>query len=232
VRLVTSPALRERRLAALLGGRDPRDPWLRSAVEDAQVVGSLGLAGIDASLEDVRAARAGGPAPPAVAGMVRALGAVDAGAPLTVAALQAWHAAATLGAGGLRQGERERPDGPPPAPPRFVEGRLRIVEQWLGTDSGGELKAAQQGALVMARVVEILPFDDANGRVARLAASHLMVRAGARPPVLAAEDAGRLREALAAAFALQTEPLCALLEEASARAMDVMIRALESASGP
>lgn len=132
----------------------------------------------------------------------------------------------------MRRGERERADGPPPAPPRFVEGRLRIVEEWLAAGSGGELKAAQQGALVMARVVEILPFDDANGRVARLAASHLMVRAGARPPVLWADDAGRLQEALAAAFALHTEPLCALLEEASARAMDVMIRALESRPGP
>jgi hypothetical protein len=224
--------LRERRLAALLGGRDPLDPALRAAVEDAQVVGSLELAGIAASLEDARAARAGRPSPPPVAGLVRALGAVDARAPLTMAALQAWHAAATLGAGGLRQGERERPDGPPPAPPRFVEGRLRILEQWLSTEGGGELKAAQQGALVMARVVEILPFDDANGRVARLAASHLMVRAGARPPVLGAGDAARLRDALAAAFALHTEPLCALLEEASARAMDVMIRALEPGPGP
>jgi hypothetical protein len=232
VRLVTSPALRERRLATLLGGRDPRDPALQAAVQDAQVVGSLGLAGIPASVEEVRAARAGQSAAPAVAGMVRALGAVEAGAPVTLAALKAWNAALTGSRGDLRQGERERMDGPPPSPPRFVEGRLHIVEQWLATESGAELKAPQQGALVMARIVEILPFEEANGRVARLAASHLMVRAGVRPPVLVAEDEGRLREALAAAFALHTEPLCALLEEASARAMDVMIRALEPAATP
>jgi Fic family protein len=79
----------------------------------------------------------------------------------------------------------------------------------------------------MARIVEILPFDDANGRVARLAASHLMVRAGGRPPVLVAADAARLGAAFQSAFQLVTEPLALLLEEASERALDVMIQTLE-----
>jgi Fic family protein len=228
VRLVTSPALKERRLAALLAGRDPREPWLRAAVQDAQVTGSLELAGLATTPDEVRAARAGHEAPVAVAGLIRALDAVEPSEPVTVAALQAWHAAALSGGGALRVVERQRPDGPPPAPAPFVEGRLRILEQWLGTDGGTELKAPQQGALVMARVVEILPFEDGNGRVARLAASHVMVRAGAQPPVLTGSDAERLREALAAAFALHTEPLCALLDEASGRALDVMIRTLEA----
>ena len=55
-----------------------------------------------------------------------------------------------------------------------------------------------------------------------------MVRAGARPPVWDGEDEPRLRAVLQAAFQLQTEPLCALLDQASERALDVMIRALES----
>jgi len=72
----------------------------------------------------------------------------------------------------------------------------------------------------------VLPFDEGNGRVARLAASHLMVRAGARPPILVAADEARLRQALQSAFQLHTEPLAALLEEASERSLDVMTRAL------
>jgi hypothetical protein len=62
--------------------------------------------------------------------------------------------------------------------------------------------------------------------VARLAASHLMVRAGARPPVLVAEDRVRLDAALLAAYQLETEPLCRVLEEASARALEVMVQTL------
>jgi 6-pyruvoyltetrahydropterin/6-carboxytetrahydropterin synthase len=75
---------------------------------------------------------------------------------------------------------------------------------------------------------EIAPFDDGNGRVSRLAASHLIVRGGLRPPVLVAGDAARLREALESAFRLETEPLVALLVEASGRALDVMIQSLSA----
>ena len=46
----------------------------------------------------------------------------------------------------------------------------------------------QAAALACARIVEVAPFDDANGRVARLAASHLLVRGGLRPPVLVGAD--------------------------------------------
>jgi Fic family protein len=143
-----------------------------------------------------------------------------------VAALVAWHRAAT-GATGFRTTDAERPGGTPPAPPDFIAGRLDIFEQWMNAPSAAELTASQQGALALARVVEVKPFDDGNGRVARLAASHLMVRAGARPPILVPGDAARLEQALGAAFQLHTEPLAALLEEAAERALDVLIRAAE-----
>ena len=73
--------------------------------------------------------------------------------------------------------------------------------------SGQELRPAQAGALALARVVEVLPFEDGNGRVSRLAASQVMVRAGARPPILVKGDRPRLEAALQAAFRLDTEPL-------------------------
>jgi len=65
----------------------------------------------------------------------------------------------------------------------------------------------------------------------RLAASHLMVRGGVRPPILVGADRARLEECLQAAFRLSTEPLVALLEEASERALDVAIQALDRAGG-
>ena len=74
---------------------------------------------------------------------------------------------------------------------------------------------------------EILPFAEANGRVSRLAASHVMVRGGMRPPILVAGDAPRLRDAVESAFRLETGPLVDLVREASGRALDVKIQALE-----
>jgi hypothetical protein len=228
LRLAPSRAVKEKRLAAMLDGRSESDAALRQAVENARVAGSLALAGFQASPAEVHAARATADAPSPIRGLLAALGAVPREAAFGIDALTVWHRAALGGTGRLRTSERRRDDGPPPAPPAFVESRLHILQHWLEVESSRELHAAQAGALVLARLVEILPFDDGNGRVSRLAASHLMVRAGARPPVLIGDDGPRLRAALAAAFQLHTEPLAALLEEASERSLDVMIAALEA----
>jgi hypothetical protein len=225
LRLGPSAAAKEKRLTTLLAGRDPAGLGLGEAVRDAQMLGSLELAGEAASLDDVRAACRGETASAAAAGLSRALAVVDPGSPFTVEALLAWHRALGLG-GSFRAHERGRDQGPPPAPVEFIPSRLAILQDWLAVESSRELKPAQAAALAMARIVEILPFENGNGRIARLAASHLMVRAGARPPVLTGADAPRIEASLHAAFQLATEPLTTLLDEASERALDVMIRAL------
>jgi len=213
LRLTTSAPLKEQRLRALLAGRP--ETVAREAVERAQVAGSLDLAGAAVPREH------------AAARLLAATRAVDPGAPFTEAALLAWHRAA-VGDGGYRRDERSRADGPAPAPAALVAARVAILEQWMNADSAGQLKPAEQGALVMARVMELLPFAEGNGVVARLSASHVMVRAGARPPILVGADRLRLDEALRAAFRLETQPLTSLLAEASERALDVMIAALQA----
>jgi len=215
LRLSPSAALKEKRLAALLEGREAETPRLLDAVRQAQAAGSLALSGIEAE-------------PSAVDRLLKAQAAVDAEAPFSVRAVLSWHRGLTGSDAGLRTGERTREGGPPPAPAAFVATRLQSLEDWLNVESSAALKPAQRGALVLARMVEILPFDDGNGRVARLAASHVMVGAGARPPVMTGHDRVRLIQALQAAFQLQTEPLASLLDEAAERALDVMLRAAEA----
>jgi fido (protein-threonine AMPylation protein) len=153
---------------------------------------------------------------------------VGAQEPFGVAALRAWSGALSTESPGFRQGERSR-EGLAPAPPPFIEARLVILEDWLRSEGGHTLKPLAQAALALARIVEILPFEDGNGRISRLAASHLMVRGGMRPPILVGGDAKRLEAALRAAFRFETEPLVLLLDEASQRGLDVMIQTLERA---
>jgi len=215
LKLAPSAAMKEKRLAALLAGRSAAEPALEEALLSAQVRGSLELAGRSGTPEEAEMSKA----------LRRALAAVDPRAPLTVEATLKWQEALT-GGRALRRQDRERSGGPPPAPAMFVASRLAIMEEWLGGDSARELTAAQQGALAYARIMEILPFDAGNGIVARLAASHLMVRAGARRPILVGGDRERLEAALHSAFQLETEPLARLLESASERALDVLIAAL------
>lgn len=214
LRLAPSAALKEKRLAALLERREAGAPAAEHAVRRAQAAGSLELSGI-------------APTPEEVDRILRARDAVDARAAFSVDALLAWHRAATGNRGGLRVVPKSREGGPPPAPAEFVAMRVQNLQEWLNVESSAALKASQRGALIMARVVEILPFDEGNGRVARLAASHAMEAAGSRPPILAGGDRERLVQALQAAFQLQTEALASLLDEAAERALDVMIRTLE-----
>jgi hypothetical protein len=228
LRLQPSTAVKEKRLAALLAerGLPADDPALAGLVEDAQLLGSLELAGVRASWDEVRASRETGGGPVEVRAWRRARSAVARDASFGVAALRAWHEA-IAGPVGYRTGERER-EGPPPAPAEFIESRLATLEEWLEMAGSRDLRPEQAAAVALARVVEILPWDDANGRVSRLAASHLMERGGMRPPILVAGDAPRLRAALESAFQLETRPLVDLLVEASGRALDVMIQSLSA----
>ena len=219
-----SVALREKRLAALLREQSPEEPALRAAVLDAQLLGSLELAGFSFSWDEVRGER--GAVPAAAAALRRAQAAVQEG-PFAVAALKVWHGAA-VGDGRWRENDAPFPPNvPAPPPAAFIEGRLALLERWLGEESGRELEPAAAGALVLARIVEIRPFADGNGRVSRLAASHVMVRGGMRPPILVGGDRPRLEACLRAAFSLETEPLARLLRETSDRSVDVLIQSLE-----
>jgi len=235
LRLEPSTAVRERRLERLLAERGLRrdDAGLASVVEDAQLVGSLELSGIAVSWEEARASRGTDGGPPELLGLRSALAAVAPPESVSVEAICAWHAA-IKGPVGLRRRDldqaRASPTGAPrpSAPAEFIESRLEDLVGWLAAAGTRDLKPEQAAALALARIVEILPFDDANGRVSRLAASHLMLQGGMRPPILVKGDAPRLRASIEAAFRLETEPLVALLVEASGRAIDVMIQTLSA----
>jgi hypothetical protein len=236
LRLEPSVALRERRLERLLAERGlaPDDARLAGLVEDALLVGSLALAGAQVSWDEARGSRREQAGPEALVALRRARRAVEPQAALSVEALKTWHEA-IAGPVGFRRSERP-PDGahhaagagrPAAAPPAFIESRLAALAEWLDAPGSAELTPEQKAALALARIVEIRPFDDANGRVSRLAADHLLRRAGLRPPILVAGDEARLRAALQAAFRLETGPLVDLVREASRRALDVMIQSLE-----
>ncbi len=225
IRLGPSASAKQKRLTALEAEKGGDTAFLAGCVVDARLLGSLELAGESASWEEVRGSRRGEPGPPAVERLRAAFGAVAPGAALDRSALRAWHAAA-LGCGSnWRRGARTQ--GVPGAPPERIEGRLEILETWLASDSVAKLKPVEAGALVLSRLVEILPFDDGNGRVSRLAAGHVMRRAGGQEPILVGADGPRLAACLQTAFALDLQALAALLEEASERSLDVMIQALE-----
>ena len=227
LRLEPSAAVRERRLAHLLAerglGRD--DPRLVSLVEDALLVGSLELAGAPVTWDEARGA-GGAMVPPPVLALRRALRAVAPEERVTLGVVNTWHTA-LAGPVGFRRREVADSGGEIGAPCAFIEDRLSSLFEWLEAAGSAELQPEQKAAVALARLVEIRPFEDANGRVARLAAAHLLARARLGPPILVGGDGPRLRETLKAAFRLETGPLVELIREASGRALAVMIQSLE-----
>ena len=216
LRLEPSRAARERRLERLLAERGvPKDdPRLATLVEDALLVGSLELAGVTVSWEAARAARGTPAEPQELAALRRGRAAVAREAPVTSAALRTWHEALG-GPVGYRDGDE------------LIESRLAELALWLAAEGGAARGPAARAGLALARIVEIRPFALANGRVARLAASQLMEQAGLGPPIRVKGDAPRLRAARDAAFRLETGPLVELIDEASGRALEVTMQALE-----
>jgi hypothetical protein len=218
LRLEPSVAVREGRLARLLAARGiaAGDAHLARIVEDAELVGSLELAGLAVSWDEARSESP----PPALRALRRARQAVAHDARLTVAVVRAWHEA-LAGPVGFRRGEAAG------APAEFIEDRLGSLAEWLEAQGAAELSPEQKASVALARIVEIRPFDEANGRVGRLAAAHVLRRAGLQAPILVGGDAPRLRASLEAAHRLDTGPLVDLVREASGRALDVMIQSLE-----
>ncbi len=213
VRLGPSAAVKEKTLRGLLGADAELPAFARHDLEDAQTLGSLELSGIRVSWEEVTAGRRGEKVPEPVAALQTARRAVDANAPFSIAAVETWQRA--LFGHARYRAEKDH-----------VRGALDLLQEWMAAPSTTALGAGRQGALVLARLVEIRPFGEGAGRLARLAASHVMVRGGARPPVLVGADRARLDAALREAFNLATESLVGLLDEASERATDVLIQSL------
>ncbi len=225
LRLGPSATLKQKRLALLRSARGADEALLIGCVEDARLLGSLELAGVATSWAEVRASRRGDASAAPVERLRAAASAVPPDAPLDRRALRTWHATLAGKPTTWRVAPRER--SVPASPPDRIDGRLEILEGWLASDSVAKLGPIEAGALVLSRLVEILPFDDANGRVSRLAMDHAMRRAGGTPPILVGADAARLAACLEAGFALDLQPLAVLIEEAGERCLDVMIQALE-----
>ncbi|HYN03211.1 MAG TPA: hypothetical protein VE359_12245, partial [Vicinamibacteria bacterium] len=152
LRLQPSAAVKEKRLAVLLEGRglSPDDPGLAAIVEDAQLLGSLELAGFRFTWDEVRASRVAGDGPAEVLALRRARAAVPAEAPFSLAAIGAWHEA-LAGPVGLRRSARER-EGVPPAPAERVEGRLATLAEWLEVAAPRDLAPDQVAAVALARL--------------------------------------------------------------------------------
>ena len=94
-----------------------------------------------------------------------------------------------------------------------IEGACR----WYSAESFAELHPVEQASIVLLRLIEIQPFENANERTALVAASLFTLRRELPPINISPELETTFRAALAEGFQMNTKPMVELIAEALER---------------
>ncbi len=113
-----------------------------------------------------------------------------------------------------------------PAEPSAIEPKLRNLGEWLSTETGRDMLAAERAALAFARVVEIAPFERGNFRSAHFMMSFFSLADGYPYVYFRLEEADRLREDVERAFQFDTLPLVNRVTESLGRSLSLCEKGL------
>jgi len=104
-----------------------------------------------------------------------------------------------------------------------VNPRIRILCDWVSSESFKELNALEQAAIVILRLLEIRPFAEGNVRVALAAGSLFTMRRGWPPIIVPAALRHRFNPAVAEGMRMNTRPMVDLLADSTLETLDAMI---------
>lgn len=94
--------------------------------------------------------------------------------------------------------------------PWVVENAL----EWFNSDSFHEMHEVEKTALVLMKMIDIVPFDEANGRALRLFSSFFLLKTGYPPAIIPSTRASHYAAAIQNSLSFHTQPLIDLLTEA------------------
>src|SRR6185295_1418116 len=93
--------------------------------------------------------------------------------------------------------------------PDVVENAL----EWFKAESFRQMHEVERAALMLAKLVDIHPFAEANGSTIRLFSNFYLLKAGYPPAVISASKAGEYAIAIQSAIRLHTQAIIDLLTE-------------------
>jgi hypothetical protein len=91
--------------------------------------------------------------------------------------------------------------------PEFIDRSLDNFFNWLDADSVAEIHAIERAALVLARIVDIWPFESGNLTVAIMFANIFLGQAGLTPFYVLPEHRREFNTVIAQAMAIEMQPL-------------------------
>ena len=110
-----------------------------------------------------------------------------------------------------------------PAPAEHLPALLESACRWYTAESFAELNPLEQASIVLLRLIEIQPFEEANERTALVAASLFTLRSELPPIIIKPEMDSAYRNARDEGMEMNTKPMVELVAEAVERSLSEMI---------
>ena len=110
-----------------------------------------------------------------------------------------------------------------PAPAEHLPTLLESACRWYTAESFAELNPLEQASIVLLRLIEIQPFEEANERTALVAASLFTLRSELPAIIIKPEMDSAYRNARDEGMRMNTKPMVELLAEAVERSLSEMI---------
>ena len=86
--------------------------------------------------------------------------------------------------------------------------------EWFGAESFQQMHEVEKTALILAKLVEIHPFEEANGRTIRLISNFYLLKARYPPAIISPSKASEYVFAIQSAIRFHTQPIVDLLTDA------------------
>ena len=124
-----------------------------------------------------------------------------------------------------RAGEFRQQDATPLAPgheptdPDLVPPVVDNALSWFQSDSFAAMHEVEKSALMLIKLVDVQPFDEANGRTLRLFSNFFLLKADYPPAIIPASQADQYAVAIQRSLGFDTQPIIDLIAEATDRGL-------------
>ena len=127
-------------------------------------------------------------------------------------------------AAGFRSGPGNTSQIPKPVTPEHLPALLEGAFRWYTAESFTELNPVEQASIVLLRLIDLQPFEQANERTALVAASLFTMRSELPPIIIRPEITSAYRNALNEATRMNTKPMVETVAEAVEKSLAEMIQ--------
>jgi len=90
---------------------------------------------------------------------------------------------------------------------------------WFQSESFAQMHEVEKSALMLIKLMDVQPFDEANGRTLRLFSNFFLLKAGYPPAIIPASQADQYSLAIQRSLGLDTQPIIDLIAEATDRSL-------------